>query len=405
MSTGVTVSAHLAIAASGALALLAAVRRAGSADVQGGHLKVFVQLPSDRDGIYALLDRKQPVYTIVAPNGQEAVITGWQMDNWREMFDRVFRGQYGQDLLKRLTFFAKWIESLPWPMRLYRGAQGDSMDRLQAVDATEGTHRGSHWTPNPAIAQRFALGQHGGSWRIDDSAGGAVYETVVDDLEMIDWTNTVYYYYRYTFPHRPWSDEIEEQINLRPSKIGQVALRSTHPKSTGSAVLSGGPNKGVRGAPALPAPSPAPPGMKPRWASSWSKGQAWAREQAAKRPLQWSTSAPLDALADEDLTALRQALLTLGNPVLLEERLRLGLAFRVRPAALRAVRDLSAIAGQKLREALTADQRAFWSGVAAYDGVVAGWASAEADPVELEGLLDAVEIELVKEWLKNRKKA
>jgi len=405
MSTGVTVSAAAAIAASGVLALLAAARRAGSADVQGSHLKVFVQLPSARDDIRALLDRSQPVYTIVAPNGQEAVVTGWRLDGWREMFDRAFQDRRGQDLLERLTFFAKWIESLPWPMRLYRGAQGDSMDRLQAVDATEGTHRGSHWTPNPAIAQRFALGQHGGSWRIDDSAGGAVYETVVDDLEMIDWTNTVYYYYRYTFPHRPWSDEIEEQINLRPSKIGQVALRSTHPKSTGSDAPSGGPNKGVRGAPALPAPNPAPPGMKPRWASSWSKGQAWAREQAAKRPLQWSASAPLDALADEDLTALRQALLALGDPALLEERLRLGLAFRVRPAALRTVRDLSAVAGQKLRETLTTDQRAFWSGVAAYDGVVAGWASAEADPAELEGLLDAVEIELVKEWLKNRKKA
>jgi hypothetical protein len=287
---------------------------------------------------------------------------------------------------------------------VYRGAQGDSMDRLQAVDAPDGTHRSSHWTPNLAIAQRFALGQHGGSWRIDDSAGGAVYETVVDDLEMIDWTNTVYYYYRYTFPHRPWSDEIEEQINLRPSKIGRVALRSAHPKSTGSAAPSGGPNKGVRGAPALPTPSSAPPGMKPRWASSWSKGQAWAREQAAKHPLQWSASAPLDALADEDLAVLRQNLLALANPVLLEERLRAGLAFRVRPAALRTVRDLSAVAGQKLREALTTDQRAFWSGVAAYDSVVANWASAEADPVELEGLLDAVEIEMVKEWLKNRRK-
>jgi hypothetical protein len=399
------VSAHLAIAASGALALLAAARRAGSADVTNGHLKVFVQIPSARDGVYALLDRNQPVYTIVAPNGQEAVITGWQMDNWREMFDWAFRGQYGKDLFERLTFFAKWIESLPWPMRLYRGAQGDSMGRLQAVDATEGTHRGSHWTPNPAIAQRFALGQHGGSWRIDDSAGGAVYETVVDDLEMIDWTNTVYYYYRYTFPHRPWSDEVEEQINLRPSKIGQVVLRSTHPKSTGLAPSTGSSNKDLRGAPALPATGPVPPGMKPRWASSWLKGQAWAREQAAKLPLQWSASAPLDALADEDLTALRQALLALANLVLLEERLRLGLAFRARPAALRTVRHLSTVASQKLGEALTTDQKAFWSGVAAYDSVVANWASAEADPVELEGLLDAVEIEMVKEWLKNKKKS
>jgi hypothetical protein len=398
-------SAAAAIAASGALALLAAVRRAGSADVQGGHLKVFVQLPSARDDIRALLDRSQPVYTIVAPNGQEAVVTGWRLDGWREMFDRAFQDRRGQDLLERLTFFAKWIESLPWPMRLYRGAQGHSMDALQAVDAPDGTHRSSHWTPNLAIAQRFALGQHGGSWRIDDSAGGAVYETVVDDLEMIDWPNTVYYYYRYTFPHRPWSDEVEEQINLYPSKIGRVALRSAHLKSTGSAAPSGSTSKGVRGAPALPAPSPAPPGMTPRWASSWSKGQAWAREQAAKHPLQWSASAPLDALADEDLTALRQNLLTLGDLGQLEERLRAGLAFRVRPAALRTVRDLSAVASQKLREALTTDQRAFWSGVAAYDRVVADWASAEADPAELEGLLDAVEIELVKEWLKNRKKA
>lgn len=398
-------SAAAAIAASGALALLAAVRRAGSADVQGGHLKVFVQLPSARDDIRALLDRSQPVYTIVAPNGQEVVVTGWRLDGWREMFERAFRGQRGQDLLERLTFFAKWIESLPWPMRLYRGAQGDSMDRLQAVDAPDGTHRSSHWTPNLAIAQRFALGQHGGSWRIDDSAGGAVYETVVDDLEMIDWPNTVYYYYRYTFPDRPWSDEVEEQINLYPSKIGRVALRSAHPKSTGSAALSGSTSKGVHGAPALPAPSSAPPGMTPRWASSWSKGQAWARGQAAKLPLQWSASAPLDALADEDLDVLRQNLLTLGSLGQLEERLRAGLTFRVRPAALRTVRDLSAVASQKLREALTTDQRAFWSGVAAYDRVVADWASAEADPAELEGLLDAVEIELVKEWLKNREKA
>lgn len=397
-------SAAAAIAASGALALLAAVRR-GSADVQGGHLKVFVQLPSARDDIRALLDRSQPVYTIVAPNGQEVVVTGWRLDGWREMFERAFRGQRGQDLLERLTHFAKWIESLPWPLRLYRGAQGHSMDTLRAVDAPDGPHRSSHWTPNAAIAQRFARGQHGGSWRIDDSAGGAVYETVVDDLEMIDWANTVYYYYRYTFPDRPWSDEVEEQINLYPSKIGQIVLRSAHPKPAATAVTNGGLNKDLRGAPALPMPSPVRPGMTPRWSSSWSKGQAWARGQATKRPLQWSASAPLDALADEDLDALRQNLLPLSNPGLLEERLRSGLVSRVRPAALREVRNLSIVASQKLREALTTDQRAFWSGVAAYDGVVAAWASAEADPVELEGLLDAVEIELVKEWLKNKRKS
>lgn len=395
-------SAAAAIAASGVLALLAAARQTGSANAPK-HLKVFVQLPSDRDGVYELLSRRQPVYTIVAPDGQEVAITGWQLDGWREMFDRAFPDRRGQELLRCLSFFAKWIESLPWPMQLYRGAQGHSMDTLRAVDASDGAHRGSHWTPNLSVAQRFALGEHGGSWRIDDSAGGVVYETVVDDLKAIDWPNTVYYYYRYTWRGGPWSDEIEEQINLYPSKIGQVVLRSAHPKVTGSAATGAG--SSLRGAPALPPPSPAPPGMKPRWSSSWQKGQAWAREQATALPLQWSAPAALDALAEQDRVALRQALLTLDNLGLLEERLRLSLAFRVRPAALQVVRHLSTVARQKLREALTTDQRAFWSGVEAYDVVVAKWASSEADPADLEGLLDAVEIELVKEWMKNKRKS
>jgi hypothetical protein len=111
------------------------------------------------------------------------------------------------------------------------------------------------------------------------------------------------------------------------------------------------------------------------------------------------------ALADKDRLILLENTLKQPNLDRLETSLRSGgLAQHVRPHAIERLLHLSARSAEKLRERLTVDEEAFWTGVAAYAADVGDWMTSGDDPLELEALTDDIEGFLVKAWLKNKKK-
>jgi hypothetical protein len=161
----------------------------------------------------------------------------------------------------------------------------------------------------------------------------------------------------------------------------------------------------ARGAVELPPPKPPASGIKPRWRSSWCKGKSWARHVASQYPIQWEPGLGMVALADKDRLILLENTLKQPNLDRLEVSLRSGgLAQHVRPHAIERLLHLSARSAEKLRERLTVDEEAFWTGVAAYAADVGDWMTSGDDPLELEALTDDIEGFLVKAWLKNKKK-
>jgi hypothetical protein len=95
----------------------------------------------------------------------------------------------------------------------------------------------------------------------------------------------------------------------------------------------------------------------------------------------------------------------MGLPSLdvLEGRLRPGLLYYVRPLLVRQVQEVGQTANRKLKENMTVDQRAFWSGVRDYVTLCQGVMTAPAAMQDVERLVDAVEAALVREWLRRRR--
>ena len=154
---------------------------------------------------------------------------------------------------------------------------------------------------------------------------------------------------------------------------------------------------------ALPEASSPKPGTRPRWARSWEKGAAWAKERLEEAPSRYDLSQPLSALHPEDQRVLLDNLMGLPSLDTLEGRLRPGLLYHVRPLLVRQLYELGRTADRKLKESLTADQRAFWSGVRDYLALCRGVMTAPAAMRDAERLVDAVEAALVREWLRRRR--
>ena len=227
-------SAAVAIAASGALALLSALHGSAAGSRAASHIEVEVHpVPARRD-VLDVLAKPDPVYTIRAP-GQEVVLRGWDLDGHLEAYAQLFRGLRGAALTEALSHLKRWLEAQPWPLVLYRGTRTD--DVLSAGDVTdqEGPHRSSHWTTNRGIAARFAQAKHSAAWGHAGRRHGQIYRTVVGDLGIVHWPNTIYMFHRYTFHGRPpeWmKDEPEEEINLKiDTHAGPVVLQQALEKS------------------------------------------------------------------------------------------------------------------------------------------------------------------------------
>ena len=154
---------------------------------------------------------------------------------------------------------------------------------------------------------------------------------------------------------------------------------------------------------ALPEVSSPRPGTRPRWARSWEKGEAWARERLGEASSRYDPSQPLSALHPKDQQVLLDNLMGLPSLDVLEGRLRPGLLYHVRPLLVRQVHELGRTADGKLKESLTADQRAFWSGVRDYLALCRGTMTAPAAMRDAERFVDDVEAALVREWLRRRR--
>lgn len=168
-------------------------------------------------------------------------------------------------------------------------------------------------------------------------------------------------------------------------------------------VRSGSMSTAARGAAELPLPRPPGPNVKPRWRRSWIEGGDWARGVASKYLTQWESGAGMYSLADEDRRGLMENTLNQATLEQVRSNLRRSLIPYVRPHAILRIRDLAEEANEKLREKLTVDEKAFWTGVAAYVADVHDWMTS-GDPLELGALTDDIEVFLVKAWLKNKKK-
>jgi len=153
----------------------------------------------------------------------------------------------------------------------------------------------------------------------------------------------------------------------------------------------------------LPQPSPPAPGMRPSWASSWTKGKAWAREQLEKYPLTHDSGSALDAMDEADRRVVEDNALNTSSLEQLSQRLRLSLAFRVQPKVLSEAKRLGTVASRKLAYRIPAHEEAYWTGVNAYLAQVADAASDEAGADRAEAFMDDVEAELVKMWLRRKR--
>ena len=153
----------------------------------------------------------------------------------------------------------------------------------------------------------------------------------------------------------------------------------------------------------LPQPSPPAPGTKPSWASSWTKGKAWAREQLEKYPLTHDSGSALDAMDAADRRVVEDNALNTSSLEQLSRRLRLSLAFRVQPKVLSEAQRLGTVASRKLAYRIPTHEEAFWTGVNAYLAQVADAASDEAGADRAEAFMDDVEAELVKMWLRRKR--
>ncbi len=112
-------------------------------------------------------------------------------------------------LVQRADAFFNQIE---FPVRLYRGLFANSLGAIRPS-------LGLHWTTDPAVARRFAIGEHEGSWGSARSTDKSfAISMVLDDPNKIDWASTIDNFFRYTAAVGDDPSIVERQIVLRPHK-------------------------------------------------------------------------------------------------------------------------------------------------------------------------------------------
>ena len=203
-----------------------------------GRYRITVEVApvGERDTITRVFGRKDPVYTIRTSDGQEALVRGWDLGNHAEVYEALWndRGRElrGEALRDELSRFAVWLESQQWPMEVFRGTRTEEpMGDLRDVSEQQGPHWGTHWTPMYGVAHRFATGQHDAA-RKSRGQHGQLYAARLEDLDIVDWPATVYYFYRYTDTKRPvgWSNlfDPEHEVKIKGYRhLPVVVLQQT----------------------------------------------------------------------------------------------------------------------------------------------------------------------------------
>jgi hypothetical protein len=129
------------------------------------------------------------------------------LDQDRPSPEEVFA--YVWPLVQHADAFFNQIE---FPVRLYRGLFAESLGAIRPS-------LGLHWSTDPAVARRFAIGEHEGSWGSARSTDKSfAISMVLDDPSKIDWASTIDNFFRYTAAEGDDPSIVERQIVLRPHK-------------------------------------------------------------------------------------------------------------------------------------------------------------------------------------------
>lgn len=119
------------------------------------------------------------------------------------------REELSQRLHQALLDAATHFNALSFPLHVYRGLRQDGNDARGPEIRTQDP--GKAWTPNRAIAQRFASGRHNAAAQAQgDRITSAVLEGVIASPADVDWVNTLVGYLRYTW-HED-EEHVEEQV-------------------------------------------------------------------------------------------------------------------------------------------------------------------------------------------------
>ena len=174
-------SSHLALGAIGALAGLAALgRHRGSRVVNPGwsisksadlaRFSSWNEVLSDDPILVegaALLDdgRSIPFTVRVSNNGLfqfRQFVPAWIHDELRA---GGTESAYLKKLQGHIVDFVEWMESLSYPLKLYRGVRlREKGDLLLRGDEKKEIYNG-HWSSSMGVARAFARGTHGGAMR------------------------------------------------------------------------------------------------------------------------------------------------------------------------------------------------------------------------------------------------
>lgn len=157
----------------------------------------------------------------------------------------------------------------------------------------------------------------------------------------------------------------------------------------------------ARSRPSLPEIGSPGARIKPRWATSWTKGGEWARAQLVR-------VSAVD-LSPDDRSMLEENLLgsavarggppRVSNLGVLESKLS-SYAAKIRPHRIAEAARLRDAADRKMETPLSTDQRAFWDGV--YDYAVKVLGAWSEDSLSAEAFYGEVEAEMVRSWRLSR---
>jgi hypothetical protein len=172
--------------------------------ISSAKLKGQLQAGDDDDDIVLVwaIDGSEVTYTLADLKEHKT----W-LDEDEPSPEEVFA--YVWPLVQHADAFLNQIE---FPVRLYRGLFAKSLGAIRPS-------LGLHWTTDPAVARRFAIGEHegsSGSMRATDKPFAI--SMVLDDPSKIDWASTIDNFFRYTAAEGDDPSIVERQIVLRPHK-------------------------------------------------------------------------------------------------------------------------------------------------------------------------------------------
>jgi hypothetical protein len=172
--------------------------------ISSAKLKGHLQAGDDDDDIVLVwaIDGSEATYTL-ADLKEHKTWLDQDIPSPEEVFAYVW------PLVQHADAFFNQIE---FPVRLYRGLFATNLGAIRPS-------LGLHWSTDPAVARRFAIGEHegsSGSMRATDKPFAI--SMVLDDANKIDWASTIDNFFRYTAAEGDDPSIVERQIVLRPHK-------------------------------------------------------------------------------------------------------------------------------------------------------------------------------------------